>query len=55
MQSDWPFAILYSLLFLFFSWLLFYNVRAVLKRKHSCRTGCFDLDLFKRKKEQQDD
>ena len=58
MQSDWPFAALYTLIALAFLWLLQNNVRAVLKHKGRCGpSGCSFFDLFKRthKRDDHDD
>ena len=54
--SDWPFALLYSVIALFFVWLLQNNVKAILKHKGRCSpSGCSFFDLFKGFKKQPDD
>ena len=54
--SDWPFALLYSVITLFFVWLLQNNVKAILKHKGRCSPdGCSLFDLFKGFKKQPDD
>ncbi|WP_456390355.1 hypothetical protein [Hydrogenimonas sp.] len=52
--SDWPFALLYSVITLFFVWLLQNNVKAILKHKGRCSpSGCSFFDLFRFKSRKQ--
>ena len=48
-ENDWPFTVLYSLLSIFFIWLLVNNIRAVLKHRGKCaNSGCSPFNIFKR-------
>ena len=56
LQSDWPFAALYSVIALFFVWLLQNNIKAILKHKGKCGPSrCSIFDFFKRAPKQVDD
>jgi len=55
-DHDWSFALLYSVITLFFIWLLVDNIKAVLIHKGQCSSsGCSILDLFKRSKKKPND
>ncbi len=56
MDNEWPFALIYGLLTLFFVWLLQNNVRAVLIHKGRCSPGgCSLFSFFKRSDKKPDD
>ncbi len=56
MNNEWPFALLYGLLTLFFLWLLVTNIRVILKHKRGCGpSGCSPFGPLKRPKKKSDD
>ena len=55
MAADWAFGALYAAIAIFFVWLLQNNVKAILKHKGKCASGCSFFDLFKGTKQQPDD